>query len=258
MAFNNLTLHTNNGFGIVTVNRPKSLNALNIETLRELKEAMEELEKKVKVIALTGAGEKAFVAGADIAALRQMNREEASEFIRLGHEVMNTVENCKRPVIAAVNGFCLGGGLELALSCDFIYASDKANLGLPEVGLGLFPSWGGTQRLTRLLGKNKAKEVILTGGMLSAEEACRWGIVNRVCSSKKLLEETRATALLIAKKGPMALSMAKGLINNACHTTLREGLLEEQKIFSQCFQTEDLKEGLMAFVEKRLPKFVGR
>ena len=171
---------------------------------------------------------------------------------------MNAVENCRRPVIAAVNGFCLGGGLELALACDFIYASEKAKLGLPEVGLGLFPGWGGTQRLTRLLGKNRAKEVIFSGRMFTAVEAYQMGIVNKVCKPETFLTDCRAVAEEISKKGPIAVSLAKRLINEACNTALTEGLALERSAFSDCFKTEDLKEGLAAFLEKRAPQFKGR
>jgi len=187
-----------------------------------------------------------------------MTPDQAAEFGKLGHEAMSSVENCKHPVIAAVNGFCLGGGMELALSCDFIYASERAKLGLPEVGLGLFPGWGGTQRLTRLLGKNRAKEVIFTGRIFSAEEFLRFGIVNRVCKPEELMNEARATAGEIAKKGPVAVALAKRVINDACNSTLTEGLANERKAFPECFRTEDIREGLAAFLEKRPAQFKGK
>lgn len=260
MDYQFLKLTKENYVAAVVVSREKALNALNSDVLRELAHCFQGLseDRETRAVILTGAGEKAFVAGADIAAMRQMTPEQASEFGKLGHEAMSAVENCKKPVIAAVNGFCLGGGMELALSCDFIYASEKARLGLPEVGLGLFPGWGGTQRLTRLLGKNRAKEVIFTGRMFTAEEALQFGIVNRVCRHEELMSEVRKIADEICKQGPVAVSLAKKLINEACNTTLLEGLQNEQSTFPECFKTEDLKEGLAAFLEKRPAQFKGK
>ncbi|MBI4373369.1 MAG: enoyl-CoA hydratase/isomerase family protein [Deltaproteobacteria bacterium] len=260
MNYQNLKLEKQNRVATVWLSREKALNALNADLLKELKNGFETLseDREVWAVILTGAGEKAFVAGADIAAMSQMSPDQASEFGRLGHEVMSAVENCKKPVIAAVNGFCLGGGLELALSCDFIYASERAKLGLPEVGLGLFPGWGGTQRLTRLLGKNRAKEIIFTGRMLSAQEAFQFGVVNRVCKPEELMNEVRAAAAEICKKGPVAVSLAKKLMNEACNTSLVDGLANERKTFPECFKTEDTKEGLAAFLEKRAANFKGK
>lgn len=260
MDYQFLKVEKENFIARVTINREKALNALNADLLKELNRCFQGLSesREVRVILLTGSGDKAFVAGADIAAMSQMKENEAAEFAKLGHETMNSVENCRHPVIAAVNGFCLGGGFELALSCDFIYASERAKLGLPEVGLGLFPGWGGTQRLTRLLGKNRAKEIILSGKMLSADEAYQWGIVNRVCKPEELLAETQKVAHEIAQKGPVAVSFAKQLINVACQTTLEEGLRNERNSFPECFKTEDLKEGLKAFLEKRPANFKGK
>ena len=260
MDYQFLKLEKADFIATVTVSREKAMNALNPDVLKEITRCFQSLseDREVRAVILTGAGDKAFVAGADIAAMSTMTPEQAGEFGKLGHEAMSSVENCKRPVIAAVNGFCLGGGMELALSCDFIYASEKAKLGLPEVGLGLFPGWGGTQRLTRLLGKNRAKEVILTGRIFSAQEALQLGIVNRVCSPENLLNDVRATVGEIAKKGPMAVSLAKKLINNACNTTLEEGLREERSSFPECFKTEDVREGLKAFLEKRPAQFKGK
>ncbi len=260
MDYQFLKLEKADFIATVTVSREKAMNALNPDVLKEITRCFQGLseDREVRSVILTGAGDKAFVAGADIAAMSTMTPEQAAEFGKLGHEAMSAVENCKRPVIAAVNGFCLGGGMELALSCDFVYASERAKLGLPEVGLGLFPGWGGTQRLTRLVGKDRAKEVILTGRVLSAQEALQFGIVNRVCAPENLMNEARATAAEIAKKGPMAVSLAKKLINNACNTTLEEGLKEERSSFPECFKTEDVREGLKAFLEKRPVQFKGR
>src|SRR3989338_4050854 len=188
MSFQFLKLERKDFVSTVTINREKAMNALNPDVLKEIKKCFEDLSKDstVRAVILTGAGEKAFVAGADIAAMSQMSPEQAAEFGKLGHEAFAAVENCSKPVIAAVNGFCLGGGMELALSCDFIYASEKAKLGLPEVGLGLFPGWGGTQRLSRLIGKARAKELIFCARILSAPEAQAFGIVNKVCSHETL------------------------------------------------------------------------
>ena len=260
MDYQYLKLEKQDFIATVTVSREKAMNALNPDVLKELTRCFQGLseDREVRCVILTGAGEKAFVAGADIAAMSTMTPDQAAEFGRLGHEAMSCVENCKHPVIAAVNGFCLGGGLELALSCDFIYASERAKIGLPEVGLGLFPGWGGTQRLTRLLGKNRAKEVILTGRVFSVPEALAFGIVNRLCKPEELLNEARATAAEISKKGPQAVSLAKRLINDACNTTLEAGLANERKTFPECFKTEDLQEGLAAFLEKRPAQFKGK
>ncbi|MBI2083970.1 MAG: enoyl-CoA hydratase/isomerase family protein [Deltaproteobacteria bacterium] len=260
MNFQYLKLEKQDRIATVWVNREKAMNALNPDVLKELKDCFQTLseDREVWAVILTGAGEKAFVAGADIAAMSQMTPEQAAEFGKMGHETMSAVENCQKPVLAAVNGFCLGGGLELALSCDFIYVSEKAKLGLPEVGLGLFPGWGGTQRLTRLLGKNKAKEVIFTGRIFSAQEAFQFGIVNRVCKPEELMNEVRVIATEICKKGPMAVSLAKRLMNEACNTSLNDGLANERKTFPECFKTEDLKEGLEAFLGKRQANFKGK
>lgn len=260
MDYQFLKLEKQDFIATITVSREKALNALNPDVLKEITRCFQGLseDREVRCAILTGAGDKAFVAGADIAAMSTMTPAEASEFGKLGHEAMSAVEDCKKPVIAAVNGFCLGGGLELALSCDFIYASERAKLGLPEVGLGLFPGWGGTQRLTRLLGKNRAKEVIFSGRMFTAEEAFRFGIVNRVCKPEDLINEARATAGEIAKKGPVGVSLAKRLMNDACNTNLDEGLANERKTFPECFKTEDVREGLKAFLEKRAAQFKGR
>ncbi|MBI2068209.1 MAG: enoyl-CoA hydratase/isomerase family protein [Deltaproteobacteria bacterium] len=260
MNFTQLKLERQDFVATVWINREKVLNALNADVLRELKQCFDSLSEdhETRAIILTGAGEKAFVAGADIAAMSKMSPDEAAQFGKLGHEAMSAVENCRKPVIAAVNGFCLGGGLELALSCDFIFASERAKLGLPEVSLGLFPGWGGTQRLSRLIGRGRAKELILSGRMLSAEEALHFGIANRICKPEELLREARATAAEIAKKGPVAVSLAKKLINESCGTTLEEGLKRERTTFPDCFKTEDLKEGLAAFLEKRGANFKGR
>ena len=244
----------------VTGNREQALNALNSDVLKELQEVFEaiSLNNKLRVAVITGAGDKAFVAGADIAAMREMTPDEARSFGDLGHTTMDLIQDCRVPVIAAVNGFCLGGGLEMALSCDFIYASDRAKLGLPEVNLGLFPGFGGTQRLTQLIGPGRAKELIYSARVLSASEALACGIVNRVAPAAELKGEVTKVALDIASKGPVAVALAKQVINRSLRQTLSPGLKMERETFVQCFASQDLKEGFTAFLEKRKPDFQGK
>lgn len=256
----NIIIEHNGHIGNIKINRPAQLNALNMETLVELERAIGELDRSadIRAIIITGEGDKAFISGADIAAMSQMNAAEAAAFVEQGHRTMNALESCSKPIIAAVNGYCFGGGLEFALACDVIYAAESALLGLPEVTLGLFPGWGGTQRLTHLIGRARAKEIILTGRRYSADEAWKLGIVNRVCTKEGLLREAHETAALIAQNGPVAVSLAKGLINIADGTDLASGLAEERKAFPRCFETEDLREGFTAFGEKRKPVFKGK
>ncbi len=258
--FQNLLLQVEGTVATVTINREKALNALNADVLREIRDCFRELSdnREVRCVVVTGAGEKAFVAGADIASMSKMSEAEAFEFGRLGHSAMDAVDKCSKPVIAAVNGFCLGGGMELSLSCDFIYASEKAKFGLPEVNLGLFPGWGGTQRLARLIGKGRAREMIFTAKIISAQEACAWGIANRVVKPEELMATAKATAEEISKKGPVAIQMAKRVIHDGFDRSLAEGLALEQNTFPKCFNTEDLKEGLAAFLEKRPAVFKGK
>jgi len=260
MTFQNLLLDKKDFIATVTINREKALNALNADVLKDIQACFTQLsnDSEVRVVILTGAGDKAFVAGADISAMSKMSEGDAMEFGKLGHAAMNAVDQCKKPVIAAVNGFCLGGGLELALSCDFLYASEKAKLGLPEVSLGLFPGWGGTQRLARLVGKGAAKEMIFSARLLPASDALAIGIVNKVCKPEELLNEVRAVAAEIAKKGPFAVQLAKQVINTGFDQPLPEGLNKELHSFPKCFNTEDLKEGLAAFLEKRPANFKGQ
>lgn len=260
MAYQFLLLDKKDFIATVTVNREKALNALNPDLLKEIRHCFTELspEEGVRAVIMTGAGPRAFIAGADIAAMSKMTPSEALEFGKLGHAAMNAIDQCPKPVIAAVNGFCLGGGLELALACDFIYASESAKLGLPEVGLGLFPGWGGTQRLSRLVGKGPAKEIIFTGRLLSASEALAFGIVNRVCKPEELMVAARATAAEIAKKGPVAVQLAKRVIHEGSDLPLAQGLSRELETFPKCFETEDVREGLTAFLERRPASFRGK
>ncbi len=260
MDFKNLQIEHNAGLCTIRVNRPQALNALNPEVLLELATFAHEINKnpEIKAVILTGAGEKAFVAGADIASMKDMTALQAKEFCDLGHRVMKMIESAHKPIIAAVNGFCLGGGLELALSCDFIYASENAKLGLPEVNLGIFPGFGGTQRLSRLIGKNKAKELIFTAKMLSAQEAKDWGILNKVTSAADLLKEAETTAREIMKKGPIAIQLAKQAVNQGTDLDINSGLAIEKALFPSIFSTEDKLEGISAFLEKRKAEFKGK
>ena len=260
MSFETLLTETVDGICTVRVNRPKALNAINPQVLSELVEWFQQIndDSEIKTVILTGSGEKAFVAGADISAMKEMGSLAARNFCNLGHHAMRMVESCKKPVIAAVNGFCLGGGFELALSCDFIYAAENAKLGLPEVNLGLFPGFGGTQRLARLIGKNKAKELVYTARMLSADEAYAWGIVNKVSTPDELITDTESTAKEIMSKGPIAVELAKEVINQGSDLDLASGLALEKNTFPIIFGTEDKNEGVSAFLEKRKAEFKGR
>ncbi|OVE81367.1 hypothetical protein BVY03_04065 [bacterium K02(2017)] len=258
MTLINITLEILNQVATVSINRPKALNALNQDVLKELRQIFNDFKNnttEVKAVILTGSGEKAFVAGADITAMQNLSALEAQNFCSLGHETMRLIETCAVPVIAAVNGFCLGGGFELALSCDYIYASKEAKLGLPEVNLGLFPGFGGTQRLARLIGKNRAKELIYTAAMLSADEAYNLGIVNKVFDADQLINETQKNVATILKKGPVAIRMAKQVINQGTDLPLASGLNLEETQFPIIFATQDSQEGIAAFLEKRKAEF---
>src|SRR4030042_801291 len=215
MEYKNIMVAFEGEIRVLTINRPKALNALNIETLKEIQSGIEDVKDQPggKVLIVTGAGEKACVAGADILQMKEMNSIEALNFSKTGHHTLKMLQDFHCPVIAAVNGYALGGGLEIALACDFIYASEKAKLGVPEVTLGIFPGFGGTQRLPRLIGKGRAKELIFTGKTVDANEARNLGIVNKVFPPDKLMEEVTKTARTIAQNGPVAVSMAKGAGN---------------------------------------------
>ncbi len=260
MPFEHILMVEDQSIATITVNRPKSLNALNTQVIEELYDAFEQIEKHpdIKVMIITGAGEKAFVAGADITELNRLNTLQARQFAQNGHRAMNRLQQLPIPVIAAVNGFALGGGLELALSCDFIYASENARFGLPEINLGIIPGFGGTQRLARIIGKNMAKELIFTGKHLSAEEAFRAGIVNQVFAPDQLMAESVKTAQTIAAKGRVSLNAAKQAINNGLNVDLKTACDMEIDAFSLCMASEDAREGTSAFLEKRKPEFKGK
>ena len=260
MDFKNVLLDVKENVALITINREAKLNALNTETILELTCLFDGLYSRddVRVAILTGAGNKAFVAGADISEMSNMTVLEAKEFANRGHNLMNKIENAPFPVIAAVNGYALGGGSEIALACDFIYASDKAKFGLPEVTLGVFPGFGGTQRLTKKIGSAKAKELILSGEMIDACKAYEFGLVNKVVEADKLLEEVMALAKKITTRAPFAVKLAKELIDLAVSSDLKRGLKVEADYFSLCFATEDQKAGMKAFLEKAKVEFKGR
>jgi enoyl-CoA hydratase len=243
---------------VVTVDRQEALNALDVATLTELRDRLRELAEDdgVRVVVLTGAGEKAFVAGADIKYMSDLDVEQAKEWGALGHEAGRLLETMPKPTIAAVNGFALGGGCELALACDIRHAATTAKLGQPEVNLGIIPGWGGTQRLARVCGLGVAKELIFTGRTVGAEEALRMGLVNSV--GDPVLDTALETARLLATKSPVALRLMKQLANRALGGDHTANLEAEGEIFGDLFASEDAKEGLTAFVEKREPKFAGR
>jgi enoyl-CoA hydratase len=243
---------------VVTVDRQEALNALDVATLTELRDRLRELAEDdgVRVVVLTGAGEKAVVAGADIKYMSDLDVEQAKEWGALGHEAGRLLETMPKPTIAAVNGFALGGGCELALACDIRHAATTAKLGQPEVNLGIIPGWGGTQRLARVCGLGVAKELIFTGRTVGAEEALRMGLVNSV--GDPVLDTALETARLLATKSPVALRLMKQLANRALGGDHTANLEAEGETFGDLFASEDAKEGLTAFVEKREPKFAGR
>jgi enoyl-CoA hydratase len=260
MEFENLLLEASAGVAKLTINRPQSLNALNGQLLTELECAISRLEQDddVKVVVITGAGEKAFVAGADIKEMASLDSFQGHSFALKGQKVMLALRKMKKPVIAALNGYALGGGLELALACDFIYASDKAKVGFPEVTLGIMPGFGGTQNLARLIGPAKANEMIFTGRMISAEKALAWGIVNEVYPAAELLTKALETASTIAGTGLVGVAYAKDAIANGLNMTKEDGFRYEASLFGVLFATKDQREGMAAFVEKRAADFTGQ
>lgn len=260
VEFSNLTLKVENRIALVTLDRPEALNALNRELLRELTTAFEVLGDRddVSAIILTGAGEKAFVGGADIRELSELDVLEGRAFSRKGQELFNRIDGFVKPVIAAVNGYCLGGGCELAMACHLRIASRSARFGQPEVKLGLIPGYGGTQRLPRLVGEGRALELLLTGEMISADEALRIGLVNRIVDDGRLLEESTAWAAKIMKNGPLAVKGCLDAVRNGRGLPLEQGLAVEAGLFGMVCGSEDMKEGTRAFIEKRKPAFKGR
>jgi enoyl-CoA hydratase len=260
MEYKNLLLETTNGITTLTINRPQVLNALNSEVVRELECALYELDLNTTVtaIVLTGAGEKAFVAGADIKEMADISAFTAHDFARRGQRLMLLINKMRKPVIAAVNGYALGGGLELALACDFIYASEKAKFGFPEVGLGVIPGFGGTQNLARLIGPNKANELVFSGRIITAAKALSWGIVNEVFPPEELLTKALETAREISAKGTLGVAYAKEVIASGMNMTKEDGFRYEASLFGVLFATEDQREGMGAFLEKRAAEFKGK
>ncbi|WP_419869561.1 enoyl-CoA hydratase/isomerase family protein [Chryseobacterium sp. CT-SW4] len=254
MSYENILL-VKEELSTITINRPESLNALNARTIQELSSALDELnsDKNCRVIIITGSGEKSFVAGADIKEFSDFGKQQAEELARNGQNILfNKIENMSKPVIAAINGFALGGGLELALACHIRYASENAKLGLPEVTLGLLPGYGGTQRLPKLVGKGLANEIIFSAKMISAQRAKEIGLVNEVYSSEELLLKTKELAATISRNSPMAISRAINAVNLS---DTDKGFSTEIQYFGELFELEDKKEGVSAFLEKRKPNF---
>lgn len=260
MAVKNLILEQAEGIATIFINRPEKLNALNKATIRELHDTLQLVENnsEVRVIIITGSGEKAFVAGADIVEFAHFSAEEGAQLASEGQRLLfNFIENLKTPVIAVINGFALGGGLELAMACHFRIASDNAKMGLPETSLGVIPGYGGTQRLSQLVGKGRAMEMILTAGMIDAETAKSYGLVNHVVPQTDLAETYTALAHKIMKNSPVAIGKAIEAVNANFKTDVN-GFDIEIKNFGQCFATEDFKEGTVAFLEKRKAEFKGK
>jgi enoyl-CoA hydratase len=257
MSYQNILLSKEEGIAFITMNRPKFLNALDRTTVEELSQVIDTVaaDDEVKVVILTGAGEKAFVAGGDIGFMENMTALEAREFAVFGTGVLRKIEYLPKPVIAAINGFCLGGGCELAMACDFRIASLNAKFGQPEVGLGVTAGFGGTQRLPRLIGLGMAKQLHYTGAIIDAEEALRIGLVNAVVSAGDLINYVKGIARQIIPKGQLAVRFCKTAINEGMQTDIDRALSIETDIFSLCFSTKDQKEGMKAFVEKRKPQF---
>lgn len=259
MSYETIIYEVDDTIAIIKFNRPKVLNAVNPTVVAETKAAVERIEndKSIKVLILTGEGDKAFIAGADIASMRDYTALEGKFFSRQGQELLFQIETLPIPVIASVNGFALGGGTEISMACDFIYAADSAMFGQPEINLGIIPGFGGTQRLSRLVGKSMAKELCMTGVMISAQEAKDIGLVNKVFPKDSLWDETMKTARLLAAKGKVSIRAAKEAIERGCDQDLRTGCYIESDAFGICMASPDAKEGMSAFLEKRKAEFKG-
>jgi enoyl-CoA hydratase len=260
MNYQNILFEQKNKIGFITINRPDKLNALNNDTLEELSHCFSSLKSDdgVNAIIISGSGEKAFVAGADIGELNKLNSETGKEFSEKGQAIFNLIENLGKPVIAAVNGFALGGGCELAMACHIRYASEKAKFGQPEVNLGIIPGYGGTQRLARLVGTGVAAELVLTGDIIDANEALRIGLVNKVFPSDQLISKATELAEKISTKGQIAVKLSLDAVKKTDQLNLENGLSYEAKLFGDCCGTQDFKEGTAAFLEKRKPNFTGK
>ena len=260
MEYRNLLVEVSERIATITFNRPKTLNALNRETVLELSAALSDVSARedVGVVLLTGAGEKAFIAGADIPIFRDLTAVEALDFALLGQEVLGFIERMPQPVIGVINGFALGGGCEVAMACDMLIAADTAKFGQPEVNLGIIPGYGGTQRLPRLVGRNLAKEIVLTGDMITAQRAYEIGLVNRVVPAAELMATAREVARKILSRGPVAVRTAKMAMNRGLDMDLPNGCALEASLFAAGFATDDRAEGIAAFIGKRKPGFTGK
>jgi len=260
MTYENILLEKKNAIAYVTVNRPKVLNALNMATMEDLRSAFTDIKSDaaIRVALLTGSGEKAFIAGADISELAKHDAVSAKEYTHRGQSVLDLIENLGKPVIACINGFALGGGCELAMACTMRLATDNAKLGQPEVKLGIMPGYGGSQRLPRLVGKGTAMQHVLTGEMVSAQEAHRIGLVNEVVAPAELIPRAEAIAQKIIANAPLAVQYSMEAINKGMEMTLSEGLYLEAVLFGICCATDDKKEGTAAFLEKRPAQFKGK
>ena len=260
MELKNVIYEKSEGIAIITINRPDALNALNAETIDEILQCLEDIAKddNVRAVILTGAGPKAFCAGADIKAIKGMTALDARKLSQMGYKLCKAIENLEKPVIAAINGYALGGGLEVAMACDLRIASEKARMGQTEINIGLIPGWGGTQRLPRLVGKTLAKEMVFTGKMIDAQTAYQRGLVNKVVPPEQLMDAAKEMAKELASKAPVALKLSKMLINYGLETDLDTALVLEREAFGVVASTEDLQEGVSAFLEKRKPVFKGK
>jgi enoyl-CoA hydratase len=259
MSFQTLLTSLEDGIFTITINRPDKLNALNKQVMADLDEVMSEVENNVAIkgVIITGSGTKAFVAGADITEFNGLSNGEGMDLARHGQDIFFKIERCAKPVIAAVNGFALGGGCELAMACHFRIASDNAKFGQPEVSLGLIPGYGGTQRLVQLIGKGRALELLMTGGMIDAQTAFQYGLVNHVTTIDEVVNKANTILQNIITKAPLAISRCI-MATNAVYDNSRNGYNVEIEAFGDCFETEDMKEGTAAFLEKRKPNFIGK
>ncbi len=260
MEYKNLLFIVENGVATITFNRPKALNAMNSETMRELMDAINRCKSddSIKAVILTGSGDKAFVAGADILEVKDLRSREALSFMELGQETLRALEIMPKPSIAAINGFALGGGTEISMACDIRFASEAARFGQPEILIGLIPGWGGTQRLSRLIGLGRAKELVMGGAQIDAKRAYELGLVNQVYPADHLMEATKKFAKRLAGMPAFALKMAKHAINFGYDLPLDNANRLEMECCAQCFSTDDQKEGMDAFLEKRKPNFTGK
>ena len=260
MEFKHIIYEKSEGIATITLNRPEALNAFSKEVVNEVLQALEDVktDENVRVVVLTGAGEKAFSVGADIKAMKGFNALKARELSLMGERLCSALEHLEKPVIAAINGYALGGGLEVAMACDLRIASERARMGQTEINIGLIPGWGGTQRLTRLIGRTKAKELVFTGKMVDATTAEQLGIVNMVFPAEEFREKARQFAKELTFKAPVALKVAKALINKGADMSLDAAIALEREGFGVVASTEDLQEGVSAFLEKRKPTFKGK